>query len=142
MYNIPESKKQEAKDKQQDDEVFCRELFEQTLEIDNTNIKIQKVTRLGREPQEGQEGRPRPTLLVLENEYQKATTLRNANKLRTETNPIRKRVGIAPDLTRKQREYDYNLRQELKERRAQGETGLYIKNGKLCKASEGSWRRN
>lgn len=116
--------------------IFVGNVLEQTLEMDNTNINIQKVIRLGRE---SQEGRSRPALLVLANEYQKATILRNASKLRTETNPTRKRIGIAPDMTWNQRDNDYNLRQELRLRRAQGEIGLYInKNRKLCKPSEGN----
>ena len=139
MYNIPESDKQNAEERQKEDEDFCKDLIESSLEVDNTAVKIQKVVRLGREPKQG---RTRPTLLVLENESQKITLLKNSRKLRTETDPIKKAVGIAPDMTPKQREHDYYLRQEIRERKAQGETGLYIKNGRLCKVDGGGWRRN
>lgn len=79
---------------------------------------------------------------MLANEEQKVTVLRNAHKLKNEANHQRRTVGIAPDMTRRQREHEYYLRQEIRERRAQGETGLYIKNGRLCRArEEGRWRR-
>ena len=50
--------------------------------------------------------------------------------------PFKKWVRISPDLTKQQREHDKKLRNEMKECRDNGETGLYIKNGVLYKAGE------
>ena len=129
IYNIPESNKTNLESRQKDDEDVCKEIIEKSLEIDSTTINIQKIVRLGKE---AREGRNRPTLLVLDNENQKINILKNARKQRTETDTRKKLVGIAPDLTPKQRQQDYYLRQEIRDRKTQGETSLYIKNGRLC----------
>ena len=43
-------------------------------------------------------------------------------------------IFISPDLTRKQRQVEYNLRSELRTRRENGETGLKISKGKIVQS--------
>ena len=45
-------------------------------------------------------------------------------------------VFIGPDLTRKERERDYELRQEVKSRRRGGETNLLIRRGRIVQRDE------
>ena len=59
--------------------------------------------------------------------------IRVAIRLRRSTNNhTRDNVFINRDLTPEQRAFDYELRQELKRRRAMGEANLVIRNGKVC----------
>ena len=58
--------------------------------------------------------------------------VRAALKLRKSTNDqVRVHVFLNMDLTPEQRKHDYELRTELKRRRAAGELNLVIRNGKL-----------
>jgi hypothetical protein len=47
-------------------------------------------------------------------------------------NHTRDNVFINRDLTPEQRAFDYELRKDLKRRRAAGEQNLVIRNGKVC----------
>lgn len=138
LYNVPESNKQQDKEKQDEDMAFCWDIFENSLGLEKESFNIRTVTRMGRNVIEG---RNRPILVKLTEEHEKWTIIKNAKRMKDEQDPIKKRIGIALDLTAKQREEDRLLKQELHERRSRGETGLYIKNGKLCKAREVIERR-
>lgn len=132
LYNVPESTRQRGEERQDEDMGKCIDLIENSLQFEKDSIQVTKVMRLGYQ----REGKIRPMLIKLGCEEEKFEILRRAKYLKDETDPMKKKIGIAPDLTKKQREHDYQLRQELKQRRDQGETGLYIKNGQLFKARE------
>ena len=138
IYNIPESDKQNGKDRQEDDSIVCQGLLENSLGITQDEARIQKVVRLGKTPSQG---RNRPILLMLRDEGEKYAILRNAKNLKNERDPAIRKIGISPDLTKKQRAHEFELRQELRRRRDEGETGLYIKNGQLHRAREGAGRQ-
>ena len=129
IYNVPESDKEAAGERQDEDARICTDVFENCLEVKTT--RIHKIIRLGGNKIEGGN---RPILVTLDSEDKKYKILRNAKKLKNQRDPTKKAIGISPDLTKKQREKDYKLRQELRQRREQGEEGLYIKNGNLYKA--------
>lgn len=61
----------------------------------------------------------------------KRNILKNAYKLKSSTNTGYRSVYISPDLTRKQRIAEYQLRTELRERRNKGENNLRISRGKI-----------
>ena len=61
----------------------------------------------------------------------KRSVLKSAHKLRSSSIPAHKDIYISPDLTKKQRQAEYNLRVELKMRKDNGETGLKISKGKI-----------
>lgn len=75
-------------------------------------------------------------LIKLEEEEQKWSIIRNAKNLKNESDPMKKRVGIVRDMTVKEREIEMNLRQQLNEKRQNGEEGWQIKNGRLIRARE------
>ena len=86
---------------------------------------IENMVRIGKL----NKNRPRPLLLTFENSKQKWEILKNAKNLRNHERM--RKIGIAPDLTKKQREVENKLKEELDDRRRKGEKGLYIKGGKL-----------
>ena len=57
----------------------------------------------------------------------------NEKKLKYETDPIKKKIGISKDLTKEEREVEFKLVKELKEKRGRGEKGWFLKNGKLLR---------
>ena len=59
--------------------------------------------------------------------------MRKAKNLKNTGNEAMKQAIIVPDLTKKEREKDKELRQELKEKREAGEEGWYIRKGQLCR---------
>ena len=82
---------------------------------------------------------PRPMLIKLKNEEEKWKILRNAKNLKNENNPHKRRVGITKDLTREEREQNRKLREMIKEKKAEGQEGWFIKNGELRR--EQGWKK-
>jgi hypothetical protein len=78
-------------------------------------------------------GRPRLLLVTLSSADTANDVIRAATKLRRSTdNHTRDNIFINRDLTPEQRAFDYELRKDLKRRRAAGEQNLVIRNGKVC----------
>ena len=78
------------------------------------------------------EQRPRPLLIKLNNEDEKWLIIKNAKNLKDETDPIKKKIGIAKDLTKKERENQKLLLTELKQKRENDKDNTWtIKNGKV-----------
>ena len=65
----------------------------------------------------------------------KRSVLKSAHRLRSSTIAAHKDIYISPDLTRQQRQAEYNLRIELRRRKDNGETGLKISKGKIVQTS-------
>lgn len=66
----------------------------------------------------------------------KRAILKNAHKLRGSVIALHQRVFISPDLTRKQRQEEYNLRVELRARKQNGEVGLKISRGRIVQKTQ------
>lgn len=107
---------------------------ENSLGIKVEEYNIAKVVRLRKS---GREGRNRPVLIRFEDEYEKREILRHAKNL-VESDPVKKSIGIAADITKKELEIDTKLWQERSERKRLGEKKtIYKKNGQLFKARMG-----
>ena len=78
--------------------------------------------------------RPRPLLVKLDNPGDKWRILKNSRNLRNKEDWM-KQVGLAPDMTIEEREINRKLVEELKERKRNGETDIFISKGKICKKS-------
>ena len=73
--------------------------------------------------------KPRPILVELKNQEHRNKILRKAKTLYDHKEW--KGVYINRDMTAREREEEYQLRKELREKRLKGETNLVIKNGKI-----------
>ena len=100
------------------------EIFENGVGV--REYKIEQIIRLGRR---GERENARPMLVKLENVKQKWEIIKKAKMLKNSEST--KHIGIAPDLTKKQREIERRLKNELDEKRRNGETGWYIRRGEL-----------
>jgi hypothetical protein len=76
--------------------------------------------------------RPCALLVTLSSEGDARKAIRSAKRLRSSADShVRNRVFLNADLTPEQRKVDYDLRMELKRRRAADEADLIIRNGRL-----------
>jgi hypothetical protein len=98
------------------------ESITQKLEI----TPIDTPFRLGKE----QTGKNRPLLIRLESEDKKWKTLTKAKKLKAQ-GELPKEVVLKPDKTPTERQVEYELRKQLRERMDAGEENLVIRNGKI-----------
>ena len=138
MYNVPEVQQQEPGNIERDDTQHCEDIIRNKLRVEDCNIM--QVVRLGRRV----ENKTRPMLVKLGDEQQKWKVVGSSKFLKNDPNIIYKKVRIAPDMTRKEREENWNLREELRRRRDAGEQGWYIKRGKLLRGrhEQGDTREN
>ena len=89
------------------------------------NLNMTRVTRLGKRNDE----KPRPLLISLENDNERAKILSQSGKLRRHN--LYKNVYIAADKTKYEREKHKKLVDELKVRKSNGEKNLVIRNGNI-----------
>lgn len=135
MYNIPEVESENVEERIEQDKGMCKDIIENSLGLAERDYNIVKVIRIGkRRNEEG--AKPRPTLIKLEDEEQKWCIVRSAKNLKNERDPVKKRVGIVKDMTEKERKVDFFLKQQLRDKKRDGEEGWYIKNGQLMRARE------
>ena len=116
MYNFPESNDRAA------DKTAFLELCSAVFHL---NIDITKAFRLGKKNGD----KHRPLLIGLEHEENKSSILSCSHKLRNHDQY--KCVYIVSDKTKFEREKHKKLVDELKQRRADGETNLIIRNGSI-----------
>lgn len=109
---------------------LVEEILKEGLKLDATR-HIEEVKRIGR----FKEGVVRPMRVVLKSPEARTEILRRAKNLKEHDEY--KKVYIAPDLTRNQREEDKKLREELKKLKEQGQTNIKIRRGKIVKNMDG-----
>ncbi len=89
---------------------------------------VTRCARLGKPSADA--NRPCRLLVTLSSDTDSSAAIRSAKKLRSSTDVnVRDHVYINADQTPEQRKQDYDLRCELKRRRAAGEQNLVIRNG-------------
>jgi len=98
-------------------------VFESEFNVSGSHIV--KVARLGNPTN----NRLRLLLATLDSEQHKRPIIKNGIKLRKST--TWNKVYVSPDLTAKERDVNKALREELKQRRTNGERDIIIKRGKI-----------
>ena len=122
----PESSDGSVDERKQKDEAFCKQMFADL----STDVDFVETTRIGRP------GNDRARLLRVRFEKvdDKFRILRSCKELRKLEEY--KNVFINPDRTPLEQKIDKHLRDELKERRENGEADLVVYKGKIVKRSE------
>ena len=125
FYNIKESEKDNFTDRKQEDLDVIKRVITKKLEV--LDCEIDYVLRLGIFNDE----KPRPILVQLKTVSMKWAILKNSSKLKNinKSGPI----FVTPDRTKKEREENTKLWNELKRRKDGGEDDLIIKQGKIVK---------
>lgn len=122
IYGVAESTN-EGEDKQRIQAILSK------LEVD-TRIQLR---RLGRH-KSAAGARPRPVLIELTSEKEKWSLIKKTNNPESRQSNEMNGISVKPDQTKSQREADFKLRQELKERRSRGENNIIIRRGQIVKA--------
>ena len=125
LYNIPESRMKDIDQRIKYDMEICGKIIYE--EIGEKEFCIEKINRLGKIREDE---KPRPTLIRLRSETEKWRILGKAKNLRNSNNFAR--IYVAKDMTIKEKELDRELREEVAERRNNGEF-CQIKNGMIVK---------
>ena len=138
-----EDEKERKEIEEKSNNIILHNVEEQELENDNHKIEeIIKILdpqgslapntgnltikRLGKKksPEKGITLRPRPVQIVLPNPNSKNGILKNSRNLRDSKY---QQISVRPDLTRKQQEIDYKLRQQLRQRKDKKEDVIIYK---------------
>ncbi|KAK4297337.1 hypothetical protein Pmani_011648 [Petrolisthes manimaculis] len=114
MFNVPESDKEETRDRVKEDTEICEHIFVQKLEVEN--FKIEKVVRLGKKAN----GRIRPTLVRVEDEETKWRLISRGKMLKNDAEEKMKKIGMSPDLTKTEQQENKRLRNILEEKKRGG----------------------
>ena len=125
--NLPESKKEDSKERQEEDHDFLINVLENQMELDMEVINVTKLVRLGKK----ETGKTRPFRFSVGIFEHKRQILRANTKLRKNTNRVYSNIYFTPDLTKNQRKQAYDLRVERRSREDNGETDLKISRGKI-----------
>ena len=128
MVNIPESVKEDQKERREDDLKRVTELLGTCSDIEEGDL--QDPVRLGE--LDPKEKRPRFLRLTVKTSAKKGTILRNARNLNTDdTVAPKNRFYINQDLTPSQRKTDAEKRGELNRRKLAGEKHLKMRRGQI-----------
>lgn len=124
VFNLAESIKETVTERKEEDKIRLDTVIQGSLKIED--YEIEDIYRVGRPDQ----NKPRPTIVKLKEGRAKWEIIKNAQRLREDPNQDNRKVGIAPDMTRKEREENRKLREELQRKRDGGGRWI-IKRGKI-----------
>ena len=131
VYNVPEPESANSTVRKASDRDFFNSLVN-TIGVGP--VDIADIVRLGSKTP----NKIRPLRVQCNNMKQRRSVLANAKKLRDASSSIFKKVYVNPDLSQKQRQIQRDLRQEVARRKEAGETGLFIRRGRIVKQSRPS----
>ena len=125
IFNLQEPNGSESSERYREDEEKCGKIFVEELNVQD--LRIEKLIRIGKKT----ENRRRPLLVKLGSEDERKTVMKAASKLRNSKNF--ERLYISKDMTVSEREKEKKLREELSQRKQQGESELIIRRGKIIR---------
>ena len=136
VFNIPEpSKSADPKEREQEDKDACKMIFRDLLRVEDA--EIEGICRLGRE----EAGKKRPVVVTVNEVGVKWHLVKMSMKLKEMEEEKYRNIRIYPDLTKKEREENARLREEIKELRKDG-VRCIIKKGKIVYLDQDVGRRN
>ena len=138
VFNLPESKMEDVKDRQLEDAEFVQNLFEQKMNLDLADLEMVKPVRVGRrEIVNGEIKKVRPLRITVKDFAAKRNILKANTHLRESKDDIFSKIYFTPDLTKNQREEAFKLRQ-LKRYRTNvlHEKNLKISKGKIVQVPD------
>ena len=97
----------------------------------NMNLRVNKAFRVGKRS----EDRPRLLVMTMDSEAMKWDLLKHSTALRNSNDEVAANIFVNPDLTAEEREIQWKLRQECRDRKANGER-VKIVTGKVVTVRE------
>ncbi|XP_052786446.1 uncharacterized protein LOC128221863 [Mya arenaria] len=132
IQNLPESSAEEPEERNKEDMGSVGELLK-IIGITEEAV-VEKCMRIGKK----EDDKTRITKIIVNSVETKKAILKDAKRLKNET--IYKEVFIGPDLTKMEREEQFNLRKELRDRKGNGEKDIFIRGGKIVQAKDKALR--
>ena len=129
VFNVPEPKSADISQRKTEDREFFNSLVE---DIGIAPVDIADVTHPGAKIA----NKSRPLRVQLNNLSQRRSVLSNAKKLRNSSSRSFKEIFINPDLSPKERQAQKELRSELARRKEAGESGIFIRRGRIVKQNK------
>ncbi|KAK3879156.1 hypothetical protein Pcinc_016250 [Petrolisthes cinctipes] len=129
MFNVPESRKTEISEITYEDRERCEEIFQGKLGV--KDAKIQRIFRIGRITT----GKVRPVIMEMNEVGIKWELVKRSKKLKNNDDQVTQIIIIAPDLTKREREENDRLREELRHKRQNGGQWI-IRKGKVVRMHE------
>ena len=126
LFNVPESTKKETEERECEDKEVCEYVFREGLEV--REAKIEKVVRMGNP----MSNKKRPMIVTLTEERVKWELVKRSKRLKSADDGNLTDLIIGPDMTKKEREENARLREELKNKREQGGSWT-IRKGKVVR---------
>ena len=125
MHNLPESASEEGQQRKRDDICKIADIFKDVLQV---TPKVTNAVRIGKKGD-----KIRLLKITVETEKEKASILRNAVKLRSDSLPeYQRKIFITPDMTPRERDENKALRAKLSELNKSG-NNYKIKNRKIVR---------
>ena len=125
IFNMPESNDEKDEENYKQDIIKLKSTLNGKIVIEKEDIK--SIYRIGIKKNES---RPRPLIIKFTN-IEKRNEAIKLDDLVYCSNDIETRIYIQPDKTKKEVEQHRELVRQLKERRANGEENIVIRNGKI-----------
>ena len=129
MFNVKESSKEDVKEREKEDIEMCEHVFRDKLGVEGA--QVEKAYRLGKR----ERGKERPLVACLSDVYAKWGVVKRSKELRYVQEEEIRNIRIGVDKTKKEREEEALLREELQEKRREGGQWI-IKKGKVVRVSE------
>lgn len=123
IYNLIESDKEDARERYMEDREHIKNIF--TEELLQGDYGVERLVRLGKRNSEQR----RPLLVEMKTEKEKMDILVNAKRLRHSV--LYPRLYVNRDLTASERKKEKELRDQLREKRNNGENHFTIRRGKI-----------
>ena len=122
VHNLPEQASDSQAERAAQDAELFRSMIRDEMKL---NVKVMKSFRVGKKV----DGKARLLIITLEEASTKHDILKQAPQLRHSKKYVN--IYVTPDLTRKERETNKKLRDELHRRKGTGETNIAIRRGKI-----------
>ena len=138
VFNMPESKKEDIKERQSEDSEFLQNLMEQKMNLNVDEIEVIKPVRVGRrEIISGEITKKRPLRFTVKTFESKRSIMKANTYLRQSKDEIFRNIYFTPDLTKKQREEAFKLRENKRYRtNILHEKNLKISRGKIVQVQD------
>lgn len=138
-FNLPESVNEDPDQRKTDDESYLKGLIDTDMNLRDQNIEVENPIRLGKrihdprnQTDEMSSKGSRPLRFKVQNFEDKRKILQSNTQLKRNADEKISKIYITPDLTKKQREDSFKLREELRYRsRVLEEKNLRISRGRI-----------
>ena len=127
IFNVKEQEGEDTEESKGKDEAEVERFFDKGVEL--KDLKVMEISRMGRKREVNE--RPRPILVSFQEDKEKWKVLGKLSKLKGKEEF--KDVRVKRDMTKKERETEKALREELKEKREKEEGTWIIKQGKVIR---------